>query len=568
MELPFYTESEDIRDIHARTVKQDGTVVDFDGKIFDKSLAKGRRIGLRAKTFTLPDVQVGSIIEYFYTVDWKHLYDSHWILTSELFTRNAKFSLKPYKSANVPTMRWSWHSLPPGAEAKEGPDGIVRMEASNIDGFKPEDFMPTANELKARVDFIYELEMPDKDLAKFWQRIGKSWNGKLESFIDKRKVMEQAVAEIVSPNDSQEAKLRKIYDRVQAIRNKSYEVRKTEQEEKRNKEKAEENVEDVWKRGYGNKAQLTWLYLALVRAAGFEAYGCWVSNRREYFFTPNTMESSKLNANVVLVKLNGKDLYFDPGAEFTPFGMLTWSETGVRGLRLDKDGGSWIETSLPKASESRVERDAKLKLSDNGDLEGKLTVTYTGLEAMYHRLSFRNEDEIARKKFLEDAVRAQIPVAAEAELTNKPDWSSSETPLVAEFDLKVPGWASSAGKGEILPTALFTANEKRLFQHATRVYPIYFNYPLEKREDVTIELPAGWQATNLPAPQSKDSPLVAYDLKVESAKEGLRLKRKLAINILLLEPKYYTALRNFFEGVRTGDEEQILLQPAAASAGN
>jgi hypothetical protein len=36
------------------------------------------------------------------------------------------------------------------------------------------------------------------------------------------------------------------------------------------------------------------------------------------------MDNHKLNANVVLVKLNGQDLYLDPGAAFTPFGMLTW----------------------------------------------------------------------------------------------------------------------------------------------------------------------------------------------------------------------------------------------------
>ena len=82
------------------------------------------------------------------------------------------------------------------------------------------------------------------------------------------------MAQIVSPNDTPDVKLRKIYDRVQQIRNKSYELQKTEQEEKREKEKAAENVEDVWKRGYGNGMQLTWLFLGLVRAAGFQAYGC------------------------------------------------------------------------------------------------------------------------------------------------------------------------------------------------------------------------------------------------------------------------------------------------------
>ena len=51
-----------------------------------------------AKILTLPDVQVGGIIEYFYTIDLgEHmLFDSHWILSNELFTKKAQFSLKPY----------------------------------------------------------------------------------------------------------------------------------------------------------------------------------------------------------------------------------------------------------------------------------------------------------------------------------------------------------------------------------------------------------------------------------------------------------------------------------------
>ena len=192
--------------------------------------------------------------------------------------------------------------------------------------------MPPPNELKSRVDFVYEKIMAARDQATYWKDFGKKRNGELESFVGKRKAMEQAVSEIVAPNDSQDVKLRKIYDRVQQIRNTTYELRKTEQEEKREKEKPPGNVEEIWKRGYGNGIDLTWLFLGLVRAAGFEAYGCWVSGRGEYFFTPVTMQSAKLDSNVVLVKLNGKDVYFDPGGAFTPFGLLTWSETGVHGL--------------------------------------------------------------------------------------------------------------------------------------------------------------------------------------------------------------------------------------------
>jgi len=574
IEIPFFKErGNNVAAIHARSIRPDGTIAEFDGKIFEKTIVKARGLKYLAKTLTLPDVKVGSIVEYGYTYDFQEysLFESHWILSDELFTKSARFSLKPFVSgAYDPNYRisWSWQQLPPGAMPKQGPDGIVRMEATNIPAFPTEDFMPPENELKARVDFLYSDDAVEKDAESFWRKVGKQRNANLESFIGKRKAMEDEVAKIVAPADTPEVKLRKIYDRVQQIRNTSYEIEKTEQEQKRQKEKPATNVEEVLKRGYGDGMQLTWLYLALVRAAGFDAYGCWVSDRSNYFFNPAILQKRRLNANVVLVKLNGRDSYFDPGAEFTPFGLLTWSETGVSGMRLDNDGGSWIQTTLPQPSESQIHREAKLKLSDTGDIEGVVTVTYTGLEAMYHRLEERHEDETARKKYLEDLEKDQIPAASELDLTNKPDWSSAETPLVAVLNLKIPGWASSAGKRAMLPVGFFTAHEKRIFEHANRVHPIYFEYPYEKIDDVTVELPSGWLVSSVPPPQSKDGHVIVYELKAESGKGSVHIVRKLDFDVLLLEPKYYTALRNFFQVVRTGDEQQILIQPSAQSASN
>jgi hypothetical protein len=578
VEIPFLKKSQDVVNVKARTIRPDGSIADFDGTVYEKELIKGKVQGREfkylAKTFTLPDVQVGSIIEYAYTMDLGEnmLFESHWILSNELFTRKAQFSLKPYTrnyTGQMFSLRCSWPRLPQGTDPpKEGPDHIYRMETNNIPAFQTEDYMPPANELRYRVDFVYEQGITESEPEKFWKQVGRDRNAQLESFIGKRKAMEEAATQIISPNDSQEVKLRKIYDRVQQIRNTSYELRKTEQEEKREKEKVAENAEDVWKQGYGNKLQLTWLFVGLARAAGFDAYGCWVSSRKEYFFNPATMQRAKLNAAVVLIKLNGKDLYLDPGGEFTPFGLLEWSETSVQGLRLDNDGGSWIQTTLPQASESRIEHAGKLKLSDTGDLEGKLTVTYVGLEALYHRLEERHADEVARKRFLERRVTSQIGSGSEAELTNNPDWSSSETPLVAEFNLKIPSWASNAGKRVMIPAAIFTAGEKGVFERESRVHPIYFEYPHEKVDDITIELPPGWQVGGVPPPQDQDGHVLRYTLKVEQGPGTVRLTRKLTFDVLLVEQKYYSALRNFFEVVRTGDGEQIVLQPGEIHASN
>ncbi len=573
VEIPFVKGFDDVANLKARTIKPDGSIINFDGQVFEKELVKVRGAKYLAKTFTLPDVQVGTIVEYLYTVNFltEFIPASHWILSEELFTKKAQFSLRPYSgtASNQYGVSWSWQHLPPGTTAPtQGKGDVVRMEASNIPAFQVEDHMPPVNELKSRVDFAYERGGAYKDQDLFWKRIGNDRNAQLESFVGKRKAMEQAVAQIVSPNDSQDVKLRKIYDRVQQIRNKTYELRKTEQEEKREKEKTDENVEDVWKRGYGNGVQLTWLFLALARAAGFEAYGCWVSDRKEYFFTPAMMQSAKLDVNVVLVKLNGKDVYLAPGAAFTPFGLLPWWETGVPGLRLDKDGGTWIQTTLPQASESRIERVGKLRLSETGDLEGKLTVTYIGQEALNRREEERHADEVARKKSLEQHVTSLIGVPAEAELTNQPDWTDSETPLVAEFNLKVPAWASNAGKRVVTPAVLFSAADKGLFERENRVHPIYFEYPHERLEDVTIELPTGWQVGSVPPPHDQNEKVVSYSLKVEPGPGTVRLTRNLTIDIVLLDKKYYTALRNFFQGVRTSDAMQIVLQSGETHANN
>jgi uncharacterized protein DUF3857 len=572
LEIPYVKGGYDISSVRARTIRPDGSVVEFDGKVFEKPIEKSRELKYMAKTLTLPDVQVGCIIEYSYTYDFKEysLYDSHWILSQELFTRDAKFSLKPYTS-DFPsyTVRWSWRDLPPGTgQPQQTGDHVVRLEAHNIPAFQTEDFMPPEDELKSRVDFIYSDELFEPNPDRYWKKVGKQLNGQVEGFVGKKKAMEDAVAKIVSPNDPPEVKLQKIYDRVQQLRNTSYEVQKTQQELLRDKEKEPANVEEVLQRGYANGRNLTWLFLGLVRAAGFEAYGVYVSDRSHYFFSAKLMDRNRLNANVVLVKVNGKDMYFDPGAAFTPFGLLEWPETGVTGLRLDKDGGTWIESTLPQSSESQIERKARLKLSDTGDLEGNLTVTFTGLEAMNRRVEERLSDETERKKYLEDEVKGYIPVAAELELTNQPDWKSSSPPLVAEFTLKISGWVAGAGRRALMPVGLFSNAERGIFEHSNRVHPIYFAFPFEEVDDVTIDLPEGWQAQSLPQPRNQDGHVVAYIANAEKDAKSLHLSRKLRVDVLFLEPKYYAALRNFFQVVRSGDEEQIVLQPGTATASN
>lgn len=573
IEIPMLAGYHDISGIHARTIRPDGSIVNFTGTVFEKTISKSKGQKYQAKTFTLPDVQVGSIIEYYYSVNFASgwIWSSLWIVDDELFERQAKFTLRPFSSESFRvSLRWTQH-LPAGMpEPQEASDGMIRLEVHDVPAFQSEDFMPPENELRARVNFTYSVDAFDPDVSKFWRKVGKKRNDEVESFAGKRNAMEQAAGQMVSPSDPPEIKLQKLYARVQQLRNTTYEVEKTEEQKKRENENEKDvaNAEEVLKRGYGSENQLNWLYLALVRAAGIDASGVSVSDRSEDFFSPQRMNSHELDRSAVLVKINGKDTYLAPGAAFTPFGLLPWQETGVSALRLDKDGGAWVQTAVPDSSLSRVERKADLKLSETGDLEGKLTISFTGLEGSRRRIEERNEDDVARKKYLEGELKEYVPAASEVHLSNTPDWASSSTPLVAEFNIKIPGWVTRGGKLAFLPVGVFAASEKHLFDHAGRIHPIYFKFPSQQADDLKVELPAGWSVSGLPQVQNQDFRVVAYSVGADNEKGVVRMSRKLNINIVSMDAKYYSPLRSFFQGVRAGDDEKVVLAAGTTVSSN
>ena len=82
VEIPVW-KGNNVVGIHAKTIRSNGSTVDFDGKVYDRIIAKARGIKYSAKTFTLPEVQVGCVIEYSFTEDFQEysLFASNWILS-------------------------------------------------------------------------------------------------------------------------------------------------------------------------------------------------------------------------------------------------------------------------------------------------------------------------------------------------------------------------------------------------------------------------------------------------------------------------------------------------------
>lgn len=567
VQIPYLRDYEDIRNIEARTIRRDGSVVPFDGKVYEQPLLASRATDIWIKTFTMPAVEVGSVIEYRYLHRLRYgwVYDSRWILSADLYTKDAKFSLVPNRFL---TLRWSWPlGLPEGTQAPHVDHGTIRLETQNVPAFVTESYMPPETALRLRVDFVYtNSPHPDSDPSAFWKKFARAYYESTNGFLGWRHSMVKALSQIVQPGDSPDVKLQKIYARVQQIENLSYVRARTEQEVDRENPKDIHDAEDVWSHGYGSSWQITWLFLGLARAAGIEADPVAVSTRNAYFFDRRLMNPGQLTAVLVLAKLDGKEVYLAPGVPFAPFGLLPWEETGVVALVLDDHGGRWANTPFPAPSVSTVERKATLHLNEGGSLQGKVTVTYTGLEALSRRLRERNEDGPGRTQYLEDDLKRMVPSGTDVSLTNEPDWRSSDPRLVAEYDLKIPGWVSAAGRYHLLTVGLFSGEEQRAFEPAERRFPIYFGFAFDHLDDVTIELPAGWRASATPQPQRSERGALVYTLAVDNANGTLHLRRELTQNLLILAADRYDALRDFFQTVRTGDEEQVVISPETAAA--
>jgi hypothetical protein len=170
--IPFEEGKTSIINIRARD-SAGWKIAEFDGKVYEQMVEKTKGVKYLAKTFTLPDVHAGSIIEYHYSKDFAdhYIFDSYWLLSEDLFTKKAIFTLKPYERYPW-NVQWSWPAgLPQGTTPPtEGPDHLVRMTSENIPAFIEEDYMPPVNEVKFRVLFTYRDEPFESDVDKYWKQ--------------------------------------------------------------------------------------------------------------------------------------------------------------------------------------------------------------------------------------------------------------------------------------------------------------------------------------------------------------------------------------------------------------
>lgn len=551
VELPPFFASHPVEGIKARSIRPDGTVVPFDGQVFTKVVARRKRFQLYTKTFSIPDVQVGSIIEYRYDMHNPviPLRNQNIILQHDLFTRRAHIDVIRHPRY---AYSYAWFGLGDKMHPVQTQERFS-VDIENVPAFEKEDYMPPEQEVRARL-VVFKRFTNFSEPDKFWREEGDYWRKWVELFLERKNVMRSEADQLVRGATTPEEKLRRIYDRAQKIENLTYASEKTLKELQHDKRKENNNVEDVLKNGYGIYSDITYLFIALARAAGFDATIVRVTERDDAFFHKNILSFGQLDGEVAVVKLNGKDLYLSPGTPYCPFGIIPWEDTKTDGLRVDNNGTTFVITPAANAADTVRARKADLNLAADGPLSGDLTVTFTGMDALAWRLLYRNDDDVERRKNMQDELKSWLPIpGSTAEIVSIDNWESSE-PLVVKARIVVPSYAATLGKRLLLPAYALHTTKAHAFQQAHRTQAIYFHTPWTEDDEITIKLPDGIQIESLPNKRDFKNGPAAYFSEMTRDGNVLKLHRHFMMNGVYFEAKFYQSLQQVFNTVSAGDE--------------
>lgn len=559
-----------IRGLKARTIHPDGSIVEFTGKAFQKIVMKGPGLKVMARAFSLPDVTVGSIIEYKYKIGYPGIYlDNSWTVQHELYTLKEDFSMKPFggviegfeKGHKIAILSLR---MPNNLKPKQQDDAYV-LEVENMPPFEPEGYMPPEDNYKPQIRFFYGgLELDSSE--KFWREAGRQWNDEAERFMAKRGEIAEETARLIANETGPVARLRKLYARTQQIRNLSYERERSEQEEQKEDLKPNANVGEVLAHGYGDRGDVTHLFVSLARAAGFDASILRVGDRSEKFFDRGLLSKRQLDSEIAMVNVDGRSIFLDPGTRFCPFGFVRWMRTSTLGLKLDKKSPTFIRVPAADFDRSTLRRSAEMALDANGSLKGTITVHYEGGEALERRLDAISTDEAGRRIELEEDAKDWLPKEASVKLVTVQGWEGSDDPLIATFALDWPAFAATAGKLLLVPIYLFQDREKDVFKHVDRKYPVYFPYAFGEEDTVAIKVPAGYAVESAPSRQSGSLGYANY--LNETAFDGKQLltHRVLDVNGIFFRVEIYPEVRDFFQKVQSGDEQRMVFHSAGLAA--
>jgi hypothetical protein len=557
--------------IQGRTIHGDGTVIPFTGKPYEKLIVKTKTLQYKAKVFSLPEVETGSILEYRYKLryDDNSLVSPEWDVQHSLFVRKAHFHYIPTDHLVISTIdKGSVTSsiaysqiLPQGSKVVEN-RGEFDLAVENVPALPREEYEPPMQAFAYRVRFYYTSKRTSQE---YWNDYGKSWSHDIDKFASPSSAITAAANELTSAATTQDEKLGKLYDAVMKLDNTRYSREHSDDENRTEGVKHIKSAADVLALRRGSPDDLAMLFLALARAAGFHAEAMAVVNRDSDFFQQNYLDGDQFNDLIVLVTIDGKERAFDPGERYAGYGTLHWKHTVTGGIRQQDGHTALVESPSLGYKDTIVQRIADLHLAPDGAITGSASIVSTGQRAMSWRQKALEGDEVALKKDFDGQLQRELPPGLIVQTDHFLGLTDENSNLMVR--MKVTGSLGTAtGKRIFLPLSIFSAGSSDPFTSSHREEPIDLQYPFLEKDQVTLHLPAGLLVESVPPDARVDLPQSAVYLShVAADGQTITYTRSYVLATMLFGAGDYDKLKGFFDNVSNKDRAQAVLRVATAA---
>jgi hypothetical protein len=577
-----YPDQSAIDYIAGRTIKPDGTIVELSkDAIHERVVAKASGVKIRARSFAMPGVEVGAIVEY----RWKEIRDRSGLRPFRLqFQREFPVEKVTYFIKPIPREEMESYGINaqmavrpfncrPSAITQDK-EGYNVTSLENVPAFQEEPMMPGEPNVRPWLLVTYRTDGGKRDPDKYWAGVGKASYGDLKQSLKTNGDLKRNAAEAVSGAKDDNEKVVRLIQYIRANVRDLYGHDVSDEDrakvlKKRPKDRGATAAE-IFKSGMGSADELNILFAALAMEIGLDARPALIANRDDLVFNKGLTEAFFLRSIDMAVMIDGKWKIYDVSARMLPPEMLGWREEGVLALVADPKDPDFVLSPVSPPDDSLSSRTAKLTLAADGTLEGDVEEKWTGHAAFDRRYDLRDESESSQLEQEKDAIVKLYPRAevSDLHLDNIP---KPEQPLDLRYHIRIPGYAGRTGKRILFQPLFFERSDAPVFTSADRRYDVVFPYAWRESDDVSIALPAGFELEKAESPG--DLPIGgvgAYALHMSVADgRTLSCKRDLTFGNggnIYYQVKLYPALKNVFDEVSRRDAVTLSLLQASTRA--
>ena len=558
----------------------DAATYNMDGKEMTVSkLSKSAKFSEKynknytVKKFTLPNVKVGSIVEYKYKIKSDFIFNLRdWMFQSSVPTLYSDFDVRipeyfRYKvnansfvplyqlkkeeineTYNIPASNGSPASNV-NAKALE-----IRYIAEDVPAIKTESFITTIDDYIAKVEFelnsTHFPNEPYKEYTSTWPKIVSELMDEesFGKFLTRSSYSKALVPTIIKAETNQQLKMQLIYD---------YVKNSLKWNDVHGKYATLNTVKAVLDKKSGNTADINLSLISLLSAAGINSSPVLVSTR-ENGTHPGYPLINKFNNVIVQATIDTTTYLLDATNKNLNAGLLSTENLAHQGLKIDiyNKTAEWI--SLEQFSTSKENSFYSLVLTEDNKLTGTISRSYNNYSAMSRRSKYTaalNEAEYI-KDLKTGKPGLEIKNYKIENLNNPAEY------LTEVMDVSIDDNVEEAGNLAMLYPLLYERTKENLFKMEERNYPVDFAYPMEENCRVNIEFPKNYQLEKLPKNSKMILPGKEASFTFFYATEGniLTVSSKIQILKSVFSVEEYHMLRELFKNIVEKQAQQVVFK--------